>query len=73
MTLQALEEQTLRPHEILVIDSSIGDGIAEVIRNHSPVSEAAIHRAPLAHEMSVIQGRSISGFRMRRAILLSAD
>jgi len=51
MTLQAFQQQTLRPHEILVIDSSIGDGIAEVIRNYSPVSEVTIRRIPLAHEI----------------------
>lgn len=51
MTLHALEEQTLHPHEILVIDSSVGDGIVEVIQNHSPVSEVTIRRIPLAQEM----------------------
>jgi glycosyltransferase involved in cell wall biosynthesis len=43
MTLQVLEEQTLRPHEILVIDSSAGDGIAQVVRNHSLVNEIPIN------------------------------
>jgi rhamnosyltransferase len=50
MTLQAIEQQTLRPHEVLVVDSSVGDGIAEVIRNHVPACEIPIHRVVLAQE-----------------------
>ena len=46
-SLRVLEEQTLQPHEVLIVDSSAGDGIAEVIRNHSSVTESAIRRIPL--------------------------
>ena len=49
-SLQALDEQTLRCHEVLVVDSSVGDGIAEVIQQHSPTSQAPIRRVPLAQE-----------------------
>jgi rhamnosyltransferase len=50
MTLRALEEQTLRPGEIVVVDSSVGDGIAQVIQNHSPIREIPIHRVALPHQ-----------------------
>ena len=50
MTLQAVEQQTLRPHEILVVDSGVGDGIAEVIWNHAPANEVPIRRVVLAQE-----------------------
>jgi rhamnosyltransferase len=51
MTLRALEKQTLRPGEIVVVDSSVGDGIAQVIQHHSPVSKIPIHRVTLPHQM----------------------
>jgi rhamnosyltransferase len=52
-TLQAIEEQTLRPREILVVDSSTGDGITDVIRNYSSINkeQAAIRRIPLTQEI----------------------
>lgn len=50
VTLRALVEQTLRPHEVLVVDSSAGDGIAEVIQAHAPTTEIAVRRVPLAPE-----------------------
>lgn len=50
VTLRALAEQTLRPHEILVIDSSAGEGIAEMIRAHAPTIDIAVRRVPLAPE-----------------------
>jgi rhamnosyltransferase len=49
-TLQALDDQTLPCHEVLVVDSSVGGGIAEVIRDHAHSSQAPIHRVPLAQE-----------------------
>jgi GT2 family glycosyltransferase len=49
-TLQALERQTLPPQEVLVIDSSPGDGIARVIERHSTSSELAIRRMPMEFE-----------------------
>jgi hypothetical protein len=51
MTLKALDRQTVRPCEILVVDSSLGNGIAKVIREHSSVREVDIRRIPLAQEM----------------------
>jgi rhamnosyltransferase len=46
-TLQALESQTLPPQEILVVDSSPGDGIAGVIELYLAGSELAIRRMPM--------------------------
>jgi len=50
MTLRVLDEQTFQAHEVLVVDSSAGDGIAEVVQDHAPVSEFAVRRVPLAPE-----------------------
>jgi len=47
-SLRALETQTLLPREILVVDSSAGDGIAETLRRYTPASEVPIRRVPLA-------------------------
>lgn len=50
-TLWAIERQTLRPCEVLVVDSSTGDGIAEVVRRHTQAGEVVVRRIPLAQEM----------------------
>ena len=47
-TLQAVERQTLRPHEVLVVDSSTGDGIAQVIQGYAPAGAVPVRRIPLA-------------------------
>ena len=76
MTLQALEEQTLRPHEILIIDSSVGNGIARVIRNHSLVNEIPTRHIPLAHEMFSHPGALNLGIQNARGdiiVSLSGD
>jgi rhamnosyltransferase len=49
-TLQAIDCQTLRPHELIVVDSSVGDGIAQVIHDHVPATDIPIRRVPLAQE-----------------------
>jgi len=49
-TLQAVDRQTLSPHELVVVDSSVGDGIAQVIHDHEPASVVTIRRIPLAQE-----------------------
>jgi rhamnosyltransferase len=49
-TLQAIEQQTLRPHEVHVVDSSVGDGIAEVISNHVTAGGFPIRRVALVQE-----------------------
>lgn len=49
-TLEAIAIQTLSPCEVLVVDSSAGDGIAEVIRRHEPQFCCALRRIPLAPE-----------------------
>jgi len=48
-TLPALAEQTLPPGEVVIVDSSVGDGIAKVIQSHSPVSDIPVHRVALSH------------------------
>jgi rhamnosyltransferase len=50
MTLRVLDEQTFKAREVLVVDSSAGDGIVDVIRDRAPVSEFAVHYVPLAPE-----------------------
>ncbi|MFC1975246.1 glycosyltransferase family 2 protein [Chloroflexota bacterium] len=47
VTLHALAEQTLRPCEIVIVDSSVGDGIAKVIHNHSSGDEVPVRRVTL--------------------------
>ena len=49
-TLQAIDRQALSPHELVVVDSSVGDGIAQVIHDHVPATEVPIRRVPLAQE-----------------------
>jgi rhamnosyltransferase len=49
-TLQAIDRQTLTPHEMVIVDSSVGDGIANVIHDHVPATEVPIRRVPLAQE-----------------------
>lgn len=46
-TLHALETQTLPPQEVLVVDSSPGDGIARVIERFSTSSALTIRRLPI--------------------------
>jgi rhamnosyltransferase len=47
-SLRALEAQTVLPHEILVVDSSKGDGIAETLRGYVASTDVPIRRIPLA-------------------------
>ena len=47
-SLHALEAQTLLPREILVVDSSAGDGIAETLHGYVPAAGVPIRRIPLA-------------------------
>ncbi len=49
-TLRTLEAQTFLPDEVLVVDSSKGDGIAEVLRQYGPVQAFHLRRLPLAME-----------------------
>jgi rhamnosyltransferase len=49
-TLQALEGQTLVPQEVLVVDSSPGDGIARVIERYAANSELTVRRLPIEPE-----------------------
>jgi GT2 family glycosyltransferase len=49
-TLQAIERQTFRPHEVLIVDSSAGDGIAQVIQNYTSAGAVPVRRIPLAQE-----------------------
>jgi rhamnosyltransferase len=49
-TLRALEGQTLVPQEVLVVDSSPGDGIVSVIERYAASSELAIRRLSIDSE-----------------------
>lgn len=49
-TLQAIGQQTLRPCEVLVVDSSVGGGIAEVVQRHTQAGGPPVRRIPLAQE-----------------------
>jgi GT2 family glycosyltransferase len=49
-TLQMLEVQTFLPYEVLVVDSSAGNGIAEVLQQHGPVQAFHLRRIPLVME-----------------------
>ncbi len=51
ITLTALEGQTSSPQEILVIDSSANDRIAEAIRAHISTKKIPIRRIPLSSEI----------------------
>jgi rhamnosyltransferase len=46
-TLGALIKQTLRPHEVLIVDSSVGDGIARLLDNYGNTAEMVIRRIVL--------------------------
>ena len=47
-SLRALETQTVVPDEILVVDSSAGDGIAATLHDYLPTTDVPIRRIPLA-------------------------
>jgi len=47
-TLHMLEMQTFLPYEVLVVDSSAGDGIAEVLQQYGPAQTFHLRRVPLA-------------------------
>lgn len=47
-SLRALEAQTLLPREILVVDSSAGDGIADTLRDYVQTTDVPVRRVPLA-------------------------
>ncbi len=49
-TLRMLEAQTFLPYEVLVVDSSAGDGIAEVVQNYAPPSAFRLRHIPLPPE-----------------------
>ena len=49
-TLRMIEAQTFLPFEVLVVDSSAGDGIAEVLQQYGPVQAFSLHRVPLDAE-----------------------
>ncbi|MGC9396778.1 MAG: glycosyltransferase family 2 protein [Anaerolineae bacterium] len=46
-TLRMLEAQTFLPYEVLVVDSSDGDGIAEVLQQYGPVQAYHLRHIPL--------------------------
>lgn len=50
LSLTSLDQQTVRPLEILVVDSSMTDGIAKAIQRHYSLSSVGIRRLPLAHK-----------------------
>lgn len=49
-TLQMLEKQTLLPYEVLVVDSSTGDGIAQVLQQYGSGQAFHLRRVPLVME-----------------------
>lgn len=49
-TLRMLEAQTVTPYEVLVVDSSAGDGIAEVLQNYAPPLAFRLRHIPLPPE-----------------------
>ena len=49
-TLQVLEAQTFLPYEVLVVDSSAGDGIAEILQQYGPVHAFRLRRISLVME-----------------------
>ncbi len=49
-TLRMLEAQTFLPYEVLVVDSSTGEGIAEVLQQYGPVQAFRLRRVRLAME-----------------------
>ena len=49
-TLRMIEAQTFAPYEVLVVDSSAGDGIAEVLQNYAPIPCFRLRRVSLAPE-----------------------
>jgi glycosyltransferase involved in cell wall biosynthesis len=50
ITLRMLEAQTFVPYEVLVVDSSKGDGIAEVLQQYGPVQAFLLRRVPFIME-----------------------
>lgn len=50
VTLQMLEKQTFLPSEVLVVDSSAGDGIAEALQQYGPVQAFPLRHVPLVME-----------------------
>jgi len=50
ITLRMLEAQTFVPYEVLVVDSSAGDGIAEVLQQYGPAQAFRLRRVPLVME-----------------------
>ena len=49
-TLRMLEVQTFLPYEVLVVDSSAGDGISDVLQQYGPVQTFHLRRVALAPE-----------------------
>jgi GT2 family glycosyltransferase len=49
-TLRILDVQTFLPCEVLVVDSSAGDGIVEVLQQYGPVQTFRLRHVPLAPE-----------------------
>jgi rhamnosyltransferase len=49
-TLDALRRQTLAPHEVLVVDSSRGDGIIRALESPEASIGVPVHRVPLASQ-----------------------
>ncbi len=50
VTLQMLEKQTLLPYEVLVVDSSAGDGMTQVLQQYGPVRVFRLRHVPLVME-----------------------
>ncbi len=46
-TLQMIERQTFTPYEVLVVDSSRGDGIAQIVQNYVPLPAFCLRHVPL--------------------------
>jgi len=49
-TLRMIEVQTLAPYEVLVVDSSAGDGIAGVLQDYAASPPWRVRRVPIAPE-----------------------
>ena len=65
-SLRALETQTVLPDEILVVDSSAGDGIAETLRDYVSATDVPIRRVPLAPRDPLhrrTEGNHVDGWR----------
>lgn len=46
-TLRQIETQTFTPYEVLVVDSSRGDGIAQIVQNYAPPPAFRLRHVPL--------------------------